>query len=157
MHTPIGELLLVADDKGLTYLAFADENHALHTRNSTAGENAILRRAKEELQEYFRGERTDFTVPLSWPADQRPGFQSKVQHFLENIPYGESITYKELAEEVGNPGAVRAVGSACATNPLPIFAPCHRVLRSDGTVGGYRGGIEAKRWLIELENGSFRI
>lgn len=74
-----------------------------------------------------------------------------MQEFLLSIPYGESKTYKQIAAELNNVGAVRAVGSACATNPLPIFAPCHRVLRTDGALGGYRGGLEAKQWLLELE------
>lgn len=156
ISTPIGELLLVANDKGLTYVAFADENHTVYTAQSKAEEDSILRQAKEELGEYFAGERTEFSVPLSWPLDRDLGFRNKVQRFLSTIPYGGCMTYKEVATLVGNPGAVRAVGSACATNPLPIFTPCHRVLRTDGAIGGYRGGPEAKQWLIELESESFR-
>lgn len=151
IHTPIGELLLLADEQGLTYLAFADENHARCTQGSVAGSTLILRHAEAELREYFAGQRQHFTTPLSWTVDTVPGFRGSVQRMLLDIPYGTSVTYKELAQKMGNPGAVRAVGSACATNPLPIFSPCHRVLRSDGALGGYRGGLETKQWLLELE------
>lgn len=151
-ESPIGELLLVASEKGLTYLAFADENYAACTVDSTPGANAILEQGKAELQEYFAGKRKEFATPLDWPSEANFNFRGKVQHHLLTIPYGESRTYKELAAELNNSGAVRAVGTACATNPLPIFAPCHRVLRSDGTLGGYRGGLEAKQWLLDLES-----
>lgn len=149
--SPIGELLLVANDKGLTYVAFADENYAACTVGSEPGTNAIVEKAVAELDEYFAGTRTEFCTPLDWPNDNLAGFRSKVQRFLLSIPYGSSKTYKEIAAELGNPGAVRAVGSACATNPLPIFAPCHRVLRTDGALGGYRGGVDAKEYLLKME------
>ncbi len=152
LETPIGELLLVANEEGLTYLAFSDENYATFTAGSTSGETPILEQARHELNEYFTGQRTEFSVPLAWPRDLLPGFRGEVQHFLLNIPFGETRTYKELAVEIGNPGAIRAVGTACATNPLPIFAPCHRILRTDGSLGGYRGGLEAKQWLLDLES-----
>ncbi|GAB3593980.1 Methylated-DNA--protein-cysteine methyltransferase, constitutive [Corynebacterium faecale] len=151
IHTPIGELLLVADEKGLTYVAFADENHVRCTEGSVAGATPILNQAEAELSEYFTGQRREFTTPLSWTVDTVLGFRGQVQRMLLEIPYGSSMTYKELAAKMENPGAVRAVGSACATNPLPIFSPCHRVLRSDGALGGYRGGLETKQWLLELE------
>lgn len=150
-ESPIGELLLVANDQGLTYVAFSDENYAACTVGSEPGSNAILEQATAELTEYFAGQRTDFSTPLAWPNQNLMSFRGKVQEFLLSIPYGESKTYKEIATELNNTGAVRAVGSACATNPLPIFAPCHRVLRTDGTLGGYRGGLEAKQWLLDLE------
>ncbi|ANE05125.1 methylated-DNA--[protein]-cysteine S-methyltransferase [Corynebacterium crudilactis] len=150
-ESPIGELLLVASDQGLSYVAFSDENYAACTVGSTPGSNAILAQAVAELKEYFAGQRTDFSTPLEWPNQNLLSFRGKVQEFLLSIPYGESKTYKQIAADLGNAGAVRAVGSACATNPLPIFAPCHRVLRTDGTLGGYRGGLEAKQWLLELE------
>lgn len=150
--SPIGELLLVASDQGLTYVAFSDENYAACTVGSTPGTNAVLEEAVAELEEYFAGKRKEFSTPLDWPSQNLLSFRGKVQEFLLSIPYGESKTYKQIAAELNNVGAVRAVGSACATNPLPIFAPCHRVLRTDGALGGYRGGLEAKQWLLELEH-----
>lgn len=153
IETPVGELLLIASDTGLTYVAFADENHAAITQDSIPGGTPILEQASRELEEYFNGERTEFSVPLDWCKADSASFRREVQHFLCTISYGESRTYKEVAVEIGNPGAVRAVGSACASNPLPIFVPCHRVRRSDGTLGGYRGGLEAKEWLLGFESG----
>ena len=79
------------------------------------------------------------------------GFRAEVLRELAQVPFGETTTYRELAGAVGNPRAVRAVGGACANNPLPLFVPCHRVLRADGALGGYRGGVEAKRFLLEME------
>lgn len=155
IESPIGELLLVANGTGITYVAFADENHTPHLIGSTPGETPILVRARTQLQEYFCGTRRDFDVPLSWEQGEGPGFRHKVQRLLQEIPFGDIRTYKQLAVELGNPGAVRAVGSACATNPLPIFVPCHRIIRSDGSRGGYRGGLEAKEWLLNLEADSF--
>lgn len=151
VDTPIGELLLVADEEGITYVAFAEENQAIHTVDSTPGDTPILIQARTQLAEYFSQQRQEFDIPLSWPGSGEAGFRGKAQRLLQTIPYGEIRTYKQLAIELGSPGAVRAVGSACATNPLPIFVPCHRITRSDGSLGGYRGGLEAKQWLLKLE------
>lgn len=103
----------------------------------------------QELTEYFAGTRREFTVPLDLTGVTE--FRAAVLRELAKVPHGETTTYAQLARAVGNPKAVRAVGSACATNPLPLFIPCHRVLRSDGQLGGYRGGTEAKRFLLRLE------
>lgn len=106
--------------------------------------------ATEQIAQYFAGERKAFDVPLN--LDGVTEFRAEVLRALMEVPYGETTTYGELARAVGRPKAVRAVGSACATNPLPILIPCHRVLRSDGALGGYRGGTEAKRFLLALES-----
>ena len=103
----------------------------------------------DELDEYFAGRRRRFDVPLDWRLSM--GFRSVVLHRLSDIAYGRTATYAAVAELSGNPKAVRAVGTACATNPLPIVIPCHRVLRSDGGIGGYLGGVEAKAALLALE------
>lgn len=102
-----------------------------------------------ELDEYFSGVRTDFDVPLD--RSLSTGFRQTVQIELSQIPYGTTLTYRQVADRVGNPAAVRAVGSACATNPLPIVVPCHRVLRTDGSLGGYLGGLDVKSELLRLE------
>lgn len=102
-----------------------------------------------QLREYFEGKRRQLDLPLDLRGVTP--FRAEVLRELAKVPYGETTTYTELARAVGNPKAVRAVGSACATNPLPILIPCHRVLRADGALGGYRGGVDAKRYLLQLE------
>jgi methylated-DNA-[protein]-cysteine S-methyltransferase len=105
--------------------------------------------AATEIEEYFTGRRTGFDLPLDYALSS--GFRQLVQRHLPHIAYGHTQTYKDVAAIVGNPKAVRAVGSACATNPLPVVVPCHRVLRTDGTLGGYIGGLAAKTALLTLE------
>jgi methylated-DNA-[protein]-cysteine S-methyltransferase len=105
--------------------------------------------AARELDEYFRGQRRAFDLRLDFSLST--GFRQLVQRHLPEIGYGQTRTYRQVAELVGNPKAVRAVGTACATNPLPVVVPCHRVLRADGTPGGYVGGAEAKTALLNLE------
>lgn len=156
MDTPIGPLLLAATPAGLVRVAFeceefdavlADLAARLSSRILLAP--ARLDAVAAELAGYFAGERREFAVPLDFALSS--GFRARVQRYLPQISYGQTRTYREVAETVGNPGAVRAVGSACATNPLPVIVPCHRVLRSDGSLGGYRGGLSAKQVLLDLE------
>lgn len=156
IESPVGRLLLAATDTGIIRLAFEDEDFDsvlddLATRVSprilTAPDR--LDPVAFELAEYFAGSRQRFTVPLDHTLSS--GFRGEVQRHLPEIGYGQTRTYKQIAAEIGRPGAVRAVGTACATNPLPVIVPCHRVLRSDGTIGGYLGGTEAKRFLLDLE------
>lgn len=153
IDSPIGPLLLVASDTGLCHIAFAIEDHdaLIEATGSTAGSSTVLDDAAQQLTEYFTGKRTEFSLPVDRPAPE--GFRSEVQRHLSRIGYGQTRTYREIAAELDNPGAVRAVGSACAGNPLPIIQPCHRVLRSDGGLGGFRGGVAAKRFLLDLEAG----
>lgn len=156
VDTPIGPLLLATTDHGLVRVAFQLENFD-DVLTSLAGRVsprilAAPRRldaAARQLDEYFGGRRRDFELPLDFSLSS--GFRQVVQHYLPQIGYGRTATYKQVAEGVGNPRAVRAVGTACATNPLPVVVPCHRVLRSDGGVGGYRGGAAAKETLLRLE------
>ena len=110
----------------------------------------ILDAATGQLAEYLAGKRRDFDLPLD--TRLATGFRGHVQRHLADIGYGRTATYKELAAELDRPGAVRAVGTACATNPLPLVWPCHRILRSDGGLGGYRGGLEAKQHLLAMES-----
>jgi methylated-DNA-[protein]-cysteine S-methyltransferase len=102
-----------------------------------------------ELEEYFAGRRRTFDVALDWQLSA--GFRNAVLHQLIDIGYGHTASYAAIAQSAGSPRAVRAVGTACATNPLPVIVPCHRVVRSDGSMGGYRGGPAAKRILLDLE------
>lgn len=162
LDTPIGNLLIAATDRGVVRVAFASEGHdavldALATRlgsrilrmTSTRGVGGELDAAARELDEYFAGRRTAFDLPLDLSLST--GFRRTVLGHLREIAYGSTESYAQVAEAAGSPRAVRAVGSACATNPLPVIVPCHRVLRSDGSLGGYLGGLEAKRALLALE------
>lgn len=156
IDSPVGPLLLAATETGLVRVAFESEGFdtvldSLATRVSPRVLQAPRRldTAAAELDEYFAGTRRAFDLPLDLALSS--GFRQVVQRYLPHIGYGHTQTYTEVAETVGNPRAVRAVGTACATNPLPVVVPCHRVLRSDGSMGGYLGGLDAKRTLLELE------
>jgi methylated-DNA-[protein]-cysteine S-methyltransferase len=156
VDTPVGTLLLAATDLGLARVAFANEDHdrVLQTLSDRISPRILEAPARldavaSELEEYFAGRRRRFDVPLDWRLSA--GFRRTVLGHLEDIGYGHTATYAAVAQLAGNPKAVRAVGSACATNPLPVVVPCHRVLRSDGGLGGYRGGPDAKRMLLSLE------
>lgn len=154
--SPVGELLVAATDRGVLRIAFQREGFdrvldviaarvSPRILESPARTDDVVR----ELDEYFNGTRRTFDLPLDHRLSA--GFRELVQRSLPQIAYGHTATYKDVAALVGNPGAVRAVGTACATNPLPLVVPCHRVLRSDGTIGGYAGGGEAKAALLALE------
>jgi methylated-DNA-[protein]-cysteine S-methyltransferase len=154
--TPVGELLLATTGQGLVRVAYAREGHdAVLARLAEAVSPRILRapgrldQASRQLEEYFAGRRTAFDLPLDLRLSK--GFRRLVLAHLPEIPYGRTESYAQVAAATGNPRAVRAVGSACATNPLPLVVPCHRVVRSDGTFGGYVGGLAAKQALLTLE------
>jgi len=156
LDTPVGTLLLAATELGLVRVAFSSEDHdavlqALSERISPRilHDPTRLDVIARELEQYFAGRRRAFDVPLDWRLST--GFRSTVLHQLPEIAYGRTATYSAVAQLTGNPKAVRAVGTACATNPIPVVVPCHRVVRSDGGLGGYRGGLEAKRTLLTLE------
>ncbi len=156
VDSPIGKLLLASTPKGLVRVAFANEDHdkVLETLAVKLSPR-ILRAPKQldvaarELDEYFEHRRRIFDLDLDLSLSK--GFRQLVQQHLPEIAYGQTRSYREMAEMVGNPKAVRAVGTACATNPLPVVVPCHRVLRTDGSLGGYIGGRKAKTTLLELE------
>jgi len=156
IDSPVGRLLLASTEQGLVRVAYAIEDHdkvldTLTTRLSPRVLRAPRRldEAARELDQYFNGSRKTFDLPLDMALSK--GFRQLVQRHLPGIGYGHTQSYAEVARLVGNPKAVRAVGSACATNPLPVVVPCHRVLRSDGTLGGYAGGADAKSILLNLE------
>jgi methylated-DNA-[protein]-cysteine S-methyltransferase len=156
VDSPVGQLLLAATEVGLVRVAFASENleavlQTLSDRISPRILNAPARLdpTARELEDYFAGRRRTFDLPLDWQLAK--GFRSTVLHQLPEIGYGHTASYAAVAQLAGNPKAVRAVGTACATNPLPLVIPCHRVVRSDGALGAYRGGAQAKRTLLTLE------
>jgi methylated-DNA-[protein]-cysteine S-methyltransferase len=156
IDSPVGLLLLAATEIGLVRVAFAGENHdtVLQSLAEKISPRILQAPARlepvvRELDEYFTGRRRDFDVQLDWRLSA--GFRNTVLHHLPEIEYGHTATYAAVAQLAGNPKAVRAVGTACATNPIPVVVPCHRVVRSDGTIGNYRGGPEAKKTLLTLE------
>jgi methylated-DNA-[protein]-cysteine S-methyltransferase len=156
IDSPLGTLLLAATPKGLVRVAYDVEDHdrVLYTLSQRISPRVLraprrLDAAARELDEYFSRQRRVFDLPLDLSLST--GFRQLVQRHLPEIGYGQTRTYQQVAELVGNPRAVRAVGTACATNPLPVVVPCHRVLRADGTPGGYVAGPGAKKALLSLE------
>ena len=141
IETPIGRLKLCADGDGLCSLRFASTGEEMDAA-------PLLLQAERELEEYFAGRRTAFSVPLSMHGSP---FQMAVWAALCAIPYGKTRSYGELARRIGRPGACRAVGMANHVNPLPILVPCHRVVGADGHLTGYAGGLDVKKYLLELE------
>ncbi|WP_372444242.1 methylated-DNA--[protein]-cysteine S-methyltransferase [Amycolatopsis magusensis] len=156
VDSPVGELLLAATEAGLVRVAFARQDHEAVLENlAEVVSPRVLRapgrleEATRQLGEYFDGQRRSFDLPLDFRLSR--GFRLAVLTHLAEIGYGKTESYAEVATAAGSPRAVRAVGTACATNPLPLVVPCHRVVRSDGSFGGYAGGPEAKHRLLTME------
>jgi methylated-DNA-[protein]-cysteine S-methyltransferase len=156
VDSPVGPLLLAATTEGLVRVAYAAEDHdavlqSLADRISPRVLRAPARldAAVHQLDEYFAGRRTGFALPLDLRLSA--GFRRAVLTHLTDVAYGTTASYAAVAAAAGSPRAVRAVGTACATNPLPVVVPCHRVVRSDGALGDYVGGPDAKRTLLSME------
>jgi len=156
VDTPIGELLLAGTDEGLVRVAFENQDFDevmsdLAARVSPRVLEAPRRldAVRRQIDQYFEGRRTEFDVPVDFRLAH--GFRRKALGFIAEIPYGRTASYREVATGAGNPNAVRAAGSACATNPIPVVVPCHRVLRTGGALGGYGGGLDRKETLLRLE------
>ena len=149
LETPIGTLLIVGDDAAVRRITFPQRGRAASPEPEwQESQRGPVGEAMRQLREYFAGKRADFDLPL---APEGTAFQRSVWRQLQEIPYGETISYGELARRVGNPKASRAVGSANGANPLPIVIPCHRVIAGDGTLGGFGGGLPTKQTLLALE------
>jgi methylated-DNA-[protein]-cysteine S-methyltransferase len=147
--TPIGSLLIAGDENAIHLIAFPEAGKPHEPRAGWTESGADpLSEAVRQLREYFAGKRRDFDLPL---APEGTTFQRRVWRELQAIPYGETISYGELARRVGNPKASRAVGSANGKNQIPIVIPCHRVIASDGGLGGFGGGLPVKEKLLALE------
>ena len=162
-ESPVGALIAAATDDALCLLGFSEEATREQridelTRHSAAslraGSNAILDELWRQLEEYFRGERREFTLRLAYPGTK---FQEQVWSALQEIRYGETWSYLDLARRVGDLGATRAVGAANGANPIAIVIPCHRVVNANGDLGGYGGGLWRKRILLDLELGQGRL
>lgn len=162
LDTPIGPLLLAATDQGLVSVVFRADDEVTEAflerlgrrlgaePVEESGESGRLAPAVRQLRAYFAGELRDFTLDLDWSLTA--GFNRRVQRELATgVPYGSVVGYQDLADRVGEPGAARAVGTAMGANPLPLVVPCHRVVESNGGIGGFGGGLEIKRTLLALE------
>jgi methylated-DNA-[protein]-cysteine S-methyltransferase len=155
--SPVGRLLLAATPQGLVRLAYldtGDEDEVLDHLARRVSPRVLssarpLDDPRRELEQYFSGARREFDVPIDWRLVQ--GFGRRVLEATAQVPFGSVTTYKRVATEAGSPGGARAAGNALGANPIPIIVPCHRVLHSGGGLGGYTGGLDRKRLLLEIE------
>lgn len=154
IESPLGPLLLVADDAGLRQILFVNGRHPAKAESSWKEEEARFRETIRQLHKYFAGELENFDLPL---VPEGTPFQLAVWRKLCDIPYGATVSYGELANRVGNPKACRAVGLANGSNPIPIVIPCHRVIGSNGKLTGYGGGLPIKEKLLALERRQLRL
>ncbi|HSK49023.1 MAG TPA: methylated-DNA--[protein]-cysteine S-methyltransferase [Solirubrobacterales bacterium] len=158
-ESPFGELLLAQTPKGLVRVGLPNQDAeallgelAAKVSPRVVEAPAELDLVRRELDLYFTGRLKHFDLPLDWRLSQ--GFRRRVLRAIDRIPYGETRSYTEMATRAGNVRAVRAAGSACGSNPIPLVVPCHRVLRTSGALGGYGGGLPMKQALLELERGA---
>lgn len=153
IDSPLGRLFLAANRSGLIRLSFTDRAEQsipnLDPRARLVKDGQEIQAYQQQLQEYFDGRRKEFSLPTD--ISNQTDFQRSVLRAIEGIPAGQVRSYGRVAEDVGRPGAARAVGQALGNNPIPIVLPCHRVVASDGSLGGYTGGLERKRQLLALE------
>ncbi|MGH6628423.1 MAG: methylated-DNA--[protein]-cysteine S-methyltransferase [Burkholderiales bacterium] len=151
IQSPIGEILIAGDAEGLKYVGFPSGKDRLEPETSWQLDREGFPDVKDQLDEYFAGTRTEFDLKL---APNGTPFQLAVLQALQEIPYGETRSYLDIASRIGRPKAVRAVGAANGRNPLPIIIPCHRVIGTDGSLTGFGGGLPTKRFLLDLEQGA---
>ena len=147
-ESPVGELTLVGDGEAISGLYMTEHRHRPPLPATARRDDAAFAHAREQLDEYFAAERTEFDLPLRMEGSS---FQREVWTALRDIRYGETVSYGELARRIGRPDASRAVGLANGRNPISIVVPCHRVIGASGSLTGYGGGIERKRFLLDLE------
>jgi methylated-DNA-[protein]-cysteine S-methyltransferase len=154
IESPVGPLLMVADESGLCFLSFAGKKGAVKPHCDWTENQKPFVEITRQLRAYFRGQLKEFGVRLNL---QGTPFQLRVWESLREIPYGETTSYGQLARRIGQPSAVRAVGTANGSNPIPIIVPCHRVIGSDGSLTGYGGGLPIKEKLLALESRQLRL
>ena len=155
LESPVGLLRLRGTEHGLTGLFMDKHRHGPEAADELGWErdDTLFAEARAQLTDYFAGRRKTFNLAVDRDALGGTPFQRRVWTELEKIPYGETISYGELARRIGSAAAVRAVGLANGRNPLSIIVPCHRVIGANGTLTGYGGGLERKRWLLDFEKG----
>lgn len=149
MPSPVGQLRLVVDEGGVRQIWFERERHPKHASPDWVRDAGRVAYLRKQLEDYFAGERQAFELPLS---PHGTPFQLRVWRELANIPYGETISYGELARRIEHPEAMRAVGAANGRNPIPIILPCHRVIGANGSLTGFGGGLPTKQFLLSLED-----
>lgn len=154
IQSPLGPLLLAANDHGLRFLSFAASKRAILLQPDWTQDKKPFRETILQLQAYFHGELREFDLPLALEGSI---FQLRVWQSLRAIPFGKTVSYGELAERIGQPKAARAVGLANGLNPIPIIVPCHRVIGSNGNLTGYGGGVSIKKKLLSFESGQLRL
>ena len=147
LNSPLGKIEINGDDSGIVSVIFLDSEEITISKTIPLE----LKKAVTQLKEYFKGERKDFTLKLS---PQGTDFQKRVWEELEKIPYGKTLSYQQIANQLGDSKVIRAAASANGKNPISIIIPCHRVIGSDGSLTGYSGGLDRKKWLLEHENPS---
>ena len=148
-ESPIGKLVIVHNDRGITNLYLA---HLLQIENAIQEETDLIKEAVKQLDEYFNGLRQSFDLPLALAGTY---FQQKVWQALRNIPCGKTYSYKQIAEQIGSPKASRAIGMANNKNPILLLIPCHRVIGANGKLIGFAAGLEMKKYLLTLEGTSY--
>ncbi|HEX4933409.1 MAG TPA: methylated-DNA--[protein]-cysteine S-methyltransferase [Gemmatimonadaceae bacterium] len=148
MPSPLGDLLLTGDGRHLTGLYMTPHQHGPARGDAWVRRDDLFADARRQLEEYFAGTRVTFEIPL---APDGTEFQRRVWMALRDIPYARTVSYGDIAREIGNPKGVRAVGLANGRNPISIIVPCHRVIGANGSLTGYGGGLDRKRWLLEHE------
>ena len=158
VDSPVGPLMVIADNTGITHILFPTHTLAdlglVSEDVPEAKDDPVLLNAARQLAEYFDGDRTAFDLPLHVEGND---FEVDVWFAMRSIPYGETISYGEQSDIAGHPGAFQAVGAANGRNPIPIVVPCHRVVGSDGSLVGFGGGLDVKRFLLDLESGIQRL
>ena len=154
LDSPVGELLLSGDGQALHGLYMQEGRTAAAVRADWQRDDDAFTDVRAQLDEYFDGRRTDFDLPLAMAGSE---FQRRVWRALQDIPYGETISYGEQARRLGPPATPRNVGATNGRNPISIIVPCHRVVGSDGSLTGYGGGLERKRMLLDLEAGALTL
>ena len=150
IESPIGSLLLAGDKEGLKFVGFPEGKGQVKPEDDWISDKEAFADSRKQLEEYFQGTRKKFDLKL---APEGTSFQRDVLDALQEIPYGETRSYQDIAIGVGRPKAVRAVGAANGRNPLPILIPCHRVIGANGKLTGFGGGIPTKKYLLDLEQG----
>ena len=154
LDSPVGDLLLAGDGDSLHYVSFPKGHKAFTPQEMWIRDDGKFGPVKEQLSAYFAGKLRDFDLKLTLHGTD---FQKSVWHLLLEIPFGETRSYGDLANQLGSPGASRAVGLANGSNPIPIIVPCHRVIGSTGKLTGFGGGLKTKQFLLELENPQYSL
>lgn len=154
LDSPIGTLSVLASDAGVVAILFADEEWRRPDDQLVDEDNPVLDRAEQQLSEYFAGQLVSFDLPLDLRGTE---FQVAAWQALAEVRFGETTSYQDQARRIGRPKAVRAVGAANGRNPIPIVLPCHRIVGANGSLTGYAGGLDIKRWLLDHERGVLNL